>query len=254
MKLGEAISSSISRAGEALKPSQRMLNIIGAVSIAAMAAIGCGDKYFVQLRDGGPDGGNQDDAALVDGGDAGDPDGGDGGTPDPDAGDSGLPADAEVDAEVPVEDCTTNIDEDGNGLAGCADTQNCTGEACGPECECGADGYPHQTVCTPGSDGDGDGLSGCADNFDCNGEICDATGGCTCDNGIQTETGCGDSVDNDGDGFIDRVDADCNTPSSCEVPCTSVGNTCLSGCGGDCLIGICDETLTCFPEDATNCQ
>ncbi len=81
--------------------------------------------------------------------------------------------------------CTDGIDNDGDGLVDCADTQNCrAATSCGTGCVCGA-GVPTESQCDDGADNDRDGRTDCADS-DCNARtcatsrLCCASGTCGC--------------------------------------------------------------------------
>ncbi len=86
-------------------------------------------------------------------------------------------------------DCTDGIDNDGDGVADCADGN------CDFESNCIAE------ICNNGIDDDGDGLIDCLD-----GECATVSASCVeiCNNGI----------DDDGDGLVDSDDPDCNTSPS----------------------------------------
>ncbi|MGR3310341.1 MAG: hypothetical protein ACUZ77_06155, partial [Candidatus Brocadiales bacterium] len=112
----------------------------------------------------------------------------------------------------PAEDCTNGIDDDGDGLVDCNDsdcppcsTEDCTNgtdddgdglvDCLDPDClPCPAED------CTNGIDDDGDGL------VDCNDTDCPS---CT----LASEI-CSDGIDNDGDGLIDCDDPDCVTDAT----------------------------------------
>ncbi len=146
------------------------------------------------------------------------------------------------DGNKPHENCSTPGDEDGNGLADCADPAcasdpSCTGAVCGNGVmEAGED-------CDDGNTTAGDGCSptckleacgngvvdpgeGCDDGNQTNGDGCDNN--CTitaCGNGVMTtgET-CDDGNTVDGDG----CDSNC-TMTACGNGATSTGETCDDG-------------------------
>jgi len=74
--------------------------------------------------------------------------------------------------------CSDNIDNDGDGLTDCDDS-DCSGLSCGPT-----------------------------------GQVCSA-GACVCSAGGPTELICSDSIDNDCDGLTDCNDSDCGDGFSC---------------------------------------
>lgn len=83
------------------------------------------------------------------------------------------------------EACDNGVDDDGDGLVDCADTQNCrAATSCGTGCVCGA-GVPTESQCDDGADNDRDGRTDCADS-DCNARtcatsrLCCASGTCGC--------------------------------------------------------------------------
>lgn len=150
-------------------------------------------------------------------------------------------------------DCGNLVDDDGDGLADCADA-DCAAD---PLC------FGFGETCDNGLDDDGDGLTDCDDVIECNtfpgcdfggGDCCadHANPGCDNDAGEdcvcaidpfccqvqwdalcvqQYEQGCGgtcggggpevdcaDLVDNDNDGLVDCSDADCGTDPGCVGP------------------------------------
>ncbi len=110
--------------------------------------------------------------------------------------------------------CTTDGDEDRDGVEGCADS-DCDGSC--PE------------VCDDTRDNDGDGSIDC-DDSDCSDPACPEI--------------CGDGRDNDGDGASDCSDVDCVDPS-CEELCTDARDNDADGAtdceDADCD-GLCPET------------
>jgi putative metal-binding protein len=160
---------------------------------------------------------------------------------------SGKVGGAQV-AFVPVELCTDNLDNDGDGAVDCADLAACpAGTVCsagGRQCgggTCsvcsGKGGAPEpaaEVSCGDGFDNDCDGLSDCADP-DCAGDVCNSapstTGGtttgtcnattkaCVCTSTSETAAKCADTLDNDCDGLIDGEDANC-----VGMPCDTRGN------------------------------
>jgi parallel beta-helix repeat protein len=104
-----------------------------------------------------------------------------------------------------VEDCTNQIDDDGDGDTDCDDI-DC---ASYPACQTAAED------CENGIDDDGDGDTDC-DDSDCAGTAVCQAGGEDCENGI----------DDDGDGDTDCDDADCAGHSACDG-----GGSGKSGCG-----------------------
>ncbi len=86
-------------------------------------------------------------------------------------------------------DCSDGVDDDGDGLADCADG------------DCDFDTSCIVEICGNGIDDDGDGLVDCADG-DCS--------------SVQSQCVeiCGNGVDDDGDGLVDGYDPDCNVSTS----------------------------------------
>ena len=112
------------------------------------------------------------------------------------------------------EDCTNEVDDDGDGLIDCDDCDCdgvCESEPCDGDCE---------EVCGDGADNDEDGATDCEDS-DCDGdcpEDCDdgrdndGDGLLDCEDGDCTdceEEVCDDGLDDDADGMIDCADDDC---------------------------------------------
>ena len=118
-----------------------------------------------------------------------------------------------------VERCANGVDDDGDGLADCADP------------ECGLDPACAEDRCTNGIDDDGDTLVDCADPdcefdracqedclngidddldslVDCRDPDCAANPSCT-------ETNCTNSIDDDRDGLVDCGDPDCDADPTC---------------------------------------
>ncbi len=116
-------------------------------------------------------------------------------------------------AACPEEDCFTSGDEDGDGLADCADPDCAFAWPCSEGANC------HDDV-----DNDGDGFVDC-DDPDCV-EQCDESWQChddvdndgdglvdcadpDCASGCDESLNCDDGLDNDGDGLVDCLDPDC---------------------------------------------
>ncbi len=101
---------------------------------------------------------------------------------------------------VPVENCTDGIDNDGDGLVDCSDSDCTADPACQP--------VPVEN-CTDGIDNDGDGLVDCSDS--------DCTADPACQPGflLSLVEICSDGIDNDGDGAIDCKDRDCAGDQAC---------------------------------------
>ncbi len=127
-----------------------------------------------------------------------------------------------------VEDCTNNVDDDGDGAIDCADS-DCTGNAA---CQT----LPEQ--CANGADDDGDGLADCADP-DCSADA-------ACQPGVEQ---CGNGVDDDGDGAIDCADSDCTTNPACQPGVEQCGNGVDDDGDGaiDCADADCAASPACAP-------
>jgi len=96
--------------------------------------------------------------------------------------------------------CSDTVDNDGDGMVDCDDTDCTSDPACAPA--------PVEN-CTDGIDNDGDGAIDCAD------------GDCTSDPACQPllvvpVEDCSDGIDNDGDGKIDCKDKDCKKTAACK--------------------------------------
>lgn len=91
--------------------------------------------------------------------------------------------------------CRDGVDEDGDGLTDCEDPDCMSSPLCPGE---------HETDCDNGMDDDGDGLT------DCDDADCVSTSECNGNDEI-----CNDGLDNDGDGYIDCEDSDCSSEPEC---------------------------------------
>ena len=157
----------------------------------------------------------------------------------------GCSATCELEASAEV--CTDAVDNDGDGLADCEDT-DCLA-ACAVE------------VCVGGIDEDNDEAVDCADTD------CSTVAPCGAEN---TEAACADRVDNDGDNALDCLDPDCAGVCSagvCGDGDVNVGEECDDGeenssttpdaCRPDCSLpgcgdGVVDEGESCdSARDAT---
>lgn len=126
------------------------------------------------------------------------------------------------------EECTNDIDDNGNGHIDCDDVTCSSGAEC------------VELGCSDGVDSDGDGAADCAD-VDCLDDL------------ACIETVCSDGVDNDGDQNTDCSDVDCFD----DLLCNTCGNGVpegLESCDGTDLrgqtcesLGFASGTLTCFP-------
>jgi hypothetical protein len=125
--------------------------------------------------------------------------------PQPDAGKDATPhADAGQDT-TPVKEtlCSDNIDNDGDGLVDCADSD------CASMCSAPAYMAPPVEICSDGLDNDYDGKIDCADTD------CYSDPYCGADYAAPVETICNDGKDNDYDGKIDCKDSDCYSDPNC---------------------------------------
>lgn len=144
--------------------------------------------------------------------------------------------DSGVDAGPPQEDCTTNIDEDGNGLAGCADKANCDLFDNG-EIKC-AYGEAHEINCTDGIDNDGNG------DTDCNDVACSITADC----GANVEN-CSNDISDNGNPWTDCLDSTCSLDDVCiqnsTYDCGALpeGAACPTGLAPGCHQGLCGEDV-----------
>ncbi len=100
--------------------------------------------------------------------------------------------------------CTDKIDNDKDGKLDCADSDCATNLACAPTVE---------TICGDKLDNDLDGKTDCADS-DCAKDTACTTG--------TTETNCANKLDDDKDGLTDCADGDCAKDVACQLP---VGET-----------------------------
>jgi hypothetical protein len=148
------------------------------------------------------------------------------------------------------EDCATGIDEDGDGLAGCADP------------ECWVVGGICVESCPSDHDEDGDGLAGCADP-DCWAvgicpERCDGASdadgdgllGCADPDCWLAGAGCAEICDGghdeDGDGDVDCDDDDCWGAGHCPEQCAGVEDEDGDGLV-DCDDPDCVDDVACAP-------
>ncbi len=148
-----------------------------------------------------------------------------------------------------AESCANQIDDDGDGLADCLDS-DCDGRCL--------------ETCTDERDNDGDGAVDCADS-DCNEPTCaedctdardnDADGAADCSDSdcsiADCDELCADARDNDGDALVDCDDPDCD--GSCDEVCDDGRDNDLSGaadcddpsctdvCAEDCVNGVDDD-------------
>ena len=94
---------------------------------------------------------------------------------------------------------------------------------------------------------EGPDCSDCAPSYCCGDGVCNGgedSENCSVDCGEPSvsETICGDSIDNDGDGLIDCVDPDCSNDPACQSGCfqrkepRSFNEDC---CSGRCFRGAC---------------
>jgi hypothetical protein len=145
--------------------------------------------------------------------------------------------------EIPFEDCSNGLDDDGDGLIDCADP-DCSLD---PACSGGS-----VEACSDCLDNDGDGAVDCLDS-DCTLEaFCQSS---------ATET-CRGCADDDGDGLIDCADPDCLSKPACTggTACTCPETNCGSGdcCGdgidndGDGLVDCLDTVDCCFDPACTS--
>lgn len=93
--------------------------------------------------------------------------------------------------------CNDGMDNDGDSLADCTDSDCAMAPNCLPE-----------SICNDGLDNDSDGEADCLDS-DCNG-----INGCQ----FGVESNCTDMFDNDGDGQTDCSDANCAANPACATP------------------------------------
>jgi hypothetical protein len=155
---------------------------------------------------------------------------------------------------------STPLDNDGDGVANCADTVDCSGLSCGVGCLCSG-GVGTEINCQDTFDNDGDTRFNCVDS-DCDNKPCAPTG-CTCTGSRAVETICNDTLDNDGDMFANCADSDCTTklcrasPSAftCDLAgfcsCNGVTNPAPETSCADTLDNDCDGLVDCA--DIANC-
>jgi hypothetical protein len=129
----------------------------------------------------------------------------------------GTPTFVDLGAFETGEGCLNRLDDDGDGLADCADA-DCAARPC-------------------------DGL----------GRVC-AAGLCACPTGLTTESSCGDGQDDDCDGLVDCADPDCAAAAGCEFPEVTCDDGFDNDGNGavDCADWACLETPVCdcpFPVD-----
>ncbi len=162
---------------------------------------------------------------------------------------------------IPVEICDNGLDDDGDGVADCADADCFHHPACTGRIE----------ICDNGYDDDGDGLVDC-DDPDCIGfSACGHSGREICNNGMDDNGNgkvdcndpqclghrdcpipmeiCDNGVDDDWDGLIDCLDADCRTFAGCEQPGMEICNNGMDDNGNgkvDCADPSCQSFHLCF--------
>lgn len=137
--------------------------------------------------------------------------------------------------------CSDGVDNDCDGFRDCSDFDCSRGNAVticprdGGSSRCDATGDEDtNATCGDGIDNDCDGFTDCAD-FSCrncsitacvtNGGIALRDGGvCMCQGSENTDTACGDHVDNDCNGFVDCADFSCSRTASVTV-CPRDGGT-----------------------------
>ncbi|MBU1537241.1 hypothetical protein KKF84_18130, partial [Myxococcota bacterium] len=134
--------------------------------------------------------------------------------------------------------CDNNIDDDGDGLADCDDSDCCNVLQCAgaPVCE-----DVEYEICYNGVDDDGDGAVDC-DDSDCYEHF-------AC---VSTAEDCSNGVDDDGDGRVDCEDPDCDFTQACTEICDNGidddGNDLIDCDDPDCS----DSFPPCLPENCTN--
>jgi len=109
--------------------------------------------------------------------------------------------------ETASEVCGDGLDNDGNGLADCADT------VCAATTPC-QEPLPPESACADGVDNDIDGLT------DCDDPDCDPIDPCYVP---SNEIDCSDNLDDDQDGLTDCDDDDCLSNAVCAGPTTPCG-------------------------------
>ncbi len=132
------------------------------------------------------------------------------------------------------ENCTNGVDDDGDGLVDCDDS-DCRNH---PDCQIAPED------CTNGADDDGDGL------VDCDDPECDDHPSC------QPVEDCSNGIDDDGDGDADCDDADCSGHPDCQPDPEDCSNGIDDDGDGliDCEDGDCGGDPACQPdpEDCSN--
>ncbi len=133
---------------------------------------------------------------------------------------------------VGLEDCTNEVDDNGDGLADCDDPQ-CTGHAyCLPY---------RELNCVNGVDDDDDGPVDCADTDCAQHPSCEP----------ESELACNDGVDNDNDGLTDCDDDNCWQADVCQEKCDDGVDNDGDGLI-DCVDDQCWQAPVCQSEDCTN--
>ncbi|MBL8602489.1 MAG: hypothetical protein JNK72_11255 [Myxococcales bacterium] len=130
--------------------------------------------------------------------------------------------------EATAEICNNNLDDDGDGLTDCRDTE-CTNN---PLCRCVPSGAENNvTACIDGRDNDCDGQT------DCNDVGCMGLAQCCRPTGSEADPmSCADGRDNDCDGQIDCNDLQCQTSPACCRPTGVEADpmSCADGRDNDC--------------------
>ncbi len=186
------------------------LAVVIALTSLALAATGCGSSgggggggadAGSTGGDGGGSGGAADATGSADtaggGGGGGGADAGPATTADgtTTGGDAGTPS-GDVGTPTPTEDCLNGVDDDGDGLADCADSDCATSPAC------------MESDCANGQDDDGDGLTDC-DDSDCK-KACQPVS-------------CGTYLDC-------LVESGCDCTLDVDCPQGDAANTCVQNC------------------------
>ncbi len=188
-------------------------------------------------------------------------------------------------AENTAARCSDGLDNDCNGFADCDDfaCQTCAVPTCltnnavrlrdGGTCMCGAQQENTTALCSDGLDNDCDGFTDCQD-FSCQScsvSVCLADGGlnrggdagfCLCRGEENTNTACGDGVDNDCNGFTDCNDFSCSrsdggvtvcgsTTRDAGRSCDATGSENSNAACGDGVDNDCDGFIDCNDFDCS---
>jgi Glycosyl hydrolases family 32 N-terminal domain len=134
--------------------------------------------------------------------------------------------------EQSAERCSDNVDNDGNGLADCADPTCRQFDFCSETTE---------ESCSDGRDNDQDGRVDCKDAKCCAFSGCAVEPGC----GEKTATACIDGIDNDNNGLTDCADFSCTAVQDCCLRLQPVVAESFDAASSGCQVVECPDQEAC---------